>query len=827
MEDNQIIIDVGLEGLISSLRDLKAEYDANAEAIKNLDKESETYEQDLIKLQQQQKVLKKEMSGVEGQIQNVIKAERAQEDSLVQLRAKLNNLNKQYDSMSGMQRMGKEGQELQKKIKALNDQILNLEGSTGRWQRNVGNYQSALQGLSTSFKSAGIATGGLDKAMKMLNANPIILVITAIVAVVKKLVDAFKRNEEATMGLKQAFSALNPIIDWVRKGFDKLVDLIVKGVTAAVNGLTQAIGWLLDQLQDLGNFFGADWHMGDNFHAGVEAARELQQAENDYIKHKREWMVRSAEIDRQVADLREKAADKEKYTAEQRKAYLDEAIALETQKAETEKSLAEENLRILQQEAARSANSAEMNDQLAEAERAVIEADINLSNTKRNLSKQRNAAIKEMRAEGEAAERYAQLVNTQVAKAEQAIIALMEEGKAKRLALETAQYNATKAQLQQSLDEARRKYGQQSELFQAYASQLETLEAQHAKNIQDIEKAAAVEDLKIQADEIARSLTLAEQGTIEEFNLRAAALQNKRDQELANDRLTDMQRLLIEQQYQHDLDALDQEFERKRQDAVRQVMENRIAEMRLNYQKTGEEELALLQYNIDNLFQLQGESDAEFYARRLAAQQAYNDRKKQLAEQEMAIEKAKADYISSVAGSMSDMLEAVAGDNEALVKASKVVALAEVAIKQGVAIAEAVAAAAEGDPYTYGLRVAQAIASTIAAMTQAIASINSTSFWHGGVVGMDFAGGGVFGGFNGATIGTDNMTANVRRGEMILNAEQQRRLFEIANTRSEQPNIAEQLAAAIALMPAPVLEYEEFKKFTGKVLQYDNGQLIN
>lgn len=827
MEDNQIIIDVGLEGFISSLRDLKAEYDANAEAIKNLDKESETYEQDLVKLQQQQKVLKKEMSGVEGQIQNVIKAERAQEDSLVQLRAKLNNLNKQYDSMSGMQRMGKEGQELQKKIKALNDQILNLEGSTGRWQRNVGNYQSALKGLSSDFRAAGLSTGVLDRALHLLQGNPIILFLGAVAAAIKGVDDAFKRSEEATMDMEETMAAFNPIIDSVRRKTDQFVNWFNRKWRESMDQLSENIAGILDAIQKLGEWFGADWHMGDNYREGTKAARELQQAENDYIKHKREWMVRSAEIDRQVADLREKAADKEKYTAKQRKAYLDEAIALETQKAETEKSLAEENLRILQQEAARTANSAEMNDKLAEAERAVIEADINLSNTKRSLSKQRNAAIKEMRAEGEAAERYAQLVNAQVAKAEQAIIALMEEGKEKRLELENAQHRATKTQLELLLDESRRKYGQQSELFQAYASQLETLEAQHAKNIQDIEKAAAAEDLKIQADEIARSLTLAEQGTIEEFNLRAAALQNKRDQELANDRLTDMQRLLIEQQYQHDLDALDQEFELKRQDAVRQVMENRIAEMRLNYQKTGEEELALLQYNIDNLFQLQGESDAEFYARRLAAQQGYNDRKKQLAQQEMAIEKAKADYISSVAGSMSDMLAAVAGDNEALVKASRVVALAEVAIKQGVAIAEAVAAASKGDPYTYGLRVAQAIASTIAAMTQAIASINSASFWHGGVVGMDFAGGGVFGGFNGATIGTDNMTANVRRGEMILNAEQQRRLFEIANTRSEQPNIAEQLAAAIALMPAPVLEYEEFKKFTGKVLQYDNGQLIN
>ena len=57
-----------------------------------------------------------------------------------------------------------------------------------------------------------------------------------------------------------------------------------------------------------------------------------------------------------------------------------------------------------------------------------------------------------------------------------------------------------------------------------------------------------------------------------------------------------------------------------------------------------------------------------------------------------------------------------------------------------------------------------------------------------------FATGGVMGGFNGASLGPDNTTANVRTGEMILNAAQQRNLFDIANSGqsdSNQPTIIE------------------------------------
>ena len=416
MEENnkdQVIVDIGVDAMIKSLQKLQVEFQKTKDEVAKFDEQlekgeitQEEYDKAIVRNTYEQKVWQQQIRAAEKDLQNSIKAENAQNESLVQLRAQLALLNKQYDAMEGMERMGTAGENLRKKIKSLSDNISSLEANTGRYQRNVGNYKSALEGLSGSFKMAGLSTKGLDQSLKLLNGNPIMLLLTAIVTVGRQLIQAFKGNEEATMALKQAFSAFNPFIDAAKRGLEAFANVVVKVVTGAVNGLTSAIGWLLDRVQDIGDFFGADWHMGDNFREGVAAAKELQAAENDYIKAKRAWSVESAKIDREVADLREKASDKENYNAQQRLDYLNKAIALETRKAEKDRELAQQNLANLQAEAQRSANDAAMNEKLAEAERAVIEADTRLADTKRNLNRQRQQAIREINGEASAVGNY-------------------------------------------------------------------------------------------------------------------------------------------------------------------------------------------------------------------------------------------------------------------------------------------------------------------------------------------------------------------------------------------------------------------------------------
>lgn len=656
------------------------------------------------------------------EIQNSLKQDKAKSDSLKSMRAELSNATKDFDAMSKAEREGAEGKELLAHIQDITKQITEAEEATGRYQRNVGHYQLAMQGwgnaTAETFKSlqnpmeiVKSGVNGVGTAFKALIANPVGAFIAAIVAVAKLLVSAFKGNEEATMGLKSALSALNPIIDTGKRALDAMAKVITTVVRVAVDGLVTSIGWLMDALQTVGGWFGADWHMGDNFHAGAQAARELQDAENEYIKHKREWQVESAKIDRDVADLRAKVAEKDKYTAQERIAFLDQAIALETKKAEKEKKFAEENLRMLQQEAARSANDAEMNEKLAEAERAVIEADTNLSKKKRELNAQRAEAINSTKSLTKASKEHAEAVKDETAelqrqqeeyrnltlsemqKAEDALNGIIVDAIEKHRAIEDTQFARKEAQLTASMEAEREAHGESSALYQAYYLQLEALREKHEQTMAAISNDAIANEIK--------------QAELE--------------------------------------------------------WQNRLEQARLNGENVEQMILDHLSDTLSSMTQIAGESDSEFYARRLEAQKAFNEQKQKLNDAEVAMEKAKANYLASIAGSISSLMESVAGENKEMVKASKIVALAEVAIKQGVAIAEAVASSAAGDPYTYALRVAAAIASTVAAMATAIQSINSVKLARG----TSYVQGP-------GTETSDSVPAMLSRGEGVVNAKANR-----------------------------------------------------
>lgn len=282
------------------------------------------------------------------------------------------------------------------------------------------------------------------------------------------------------------------------------------------------------------------------------------------------------------------------------------------------------------------------------------------------------AAADRRKKELEEQRKYEALVQSEMQKAEDALNALIENEFEQRRAIENTSYQRQLQTIQQAMEEEKRLHGENTQLYASYLQQIEALGVKHERTMSDIAQDQYNNEIELQQNAL---------------------------------RILEADRELYWQ--------------------------NRINELIAQGQDAGQVELEALKDTLDNLTQYADESDAEFYARRLAAQQAYNEKKKALNDAEIAMEKAKAEYMQNIAGSISSLLETVAGDNKALVKASKIAALAEVAIKQGVAIAEAVASAAAGDPYTYALRVASAIASTVSAMAEAISSINSVKLARG------------------------------------------------------------------------------------------------
>jgi hypothetical protein len=78
------------------------------------------------------------------EIKNSIREQNAAEGSIEKLRATVIRLNKEYDNLSKAQREAGEGKALQQSILETTNELKKLEGETGRFQRNVGNYAGSF-----------------------------------------------------------------------------------------------------------------------------------------------------------------------------------------------------------------------------------------------------------------------------------------------------------------------------------------------------------------------------------------------------------------------------------------------------------------------------------------------------------------------------------------------------------------------------------------------------------------------------------------------------------------------------------------------------------
>lgn len=86
------------------------------------------------------------------EVKNMAIANSAAEGSINQLKANLNLLTQQYDKLSAAERNSASGVELKNSIKSQSDALKQLEIDTGRAQRNVGNYSSALTGYAMTLR---------------------------------------------------------------------------------------------------------------------------------------------------------------------------------------------------------------------------------------------------------------------------------------------------------------------------------------------------------------------------------------------------------------------------------------------------------------------------------------------------------------------------------------------------------------------------------------------------------------------------------------------------------------------------------------------------
>lgn len=414
--NNKVIIDLtindkdAIKAIIEATKQVEALKDAQKGWDKALKEGTVTQEQYIAaqsQIKTNMKDLNQQVKANEKVLLDNLKSQKNNADSLNALRAQLRNLLKAYDDLSKAERDSASGKEMLKHISDLTNEIKGLEYQQEIYKRNVGNYADALNSvnpmLATMLKNFSGLTGGTMKLsdafknavpmvkqfslqMLKLMANPWVALITAIVAVLTKLVKTFKRNDEAMTALQTAMQTFRPILDAINKLFNKLVEGITKGITAISNFAS----WVLKLVP-------AFKEASDAAKQYIQDVDALEEAERDYT-------VKSAKNEAEIAELRDKAADKEHYTAEERIKFNKQAQKLEEDNYKMQKDLAKERLRLAKEEAKRdNDNSDERKQKIAELEAAYIKADADYHNAHRSLVREQQRFEREIEQDEKAA----------------------------------------------------------------------------------------------------------------------------------------------------------------------------------------------------------------------------------------------------------------------------------------------------------------------------------------------------------------------------------------------------------------------------------------
>ena len=332
-------------------------------------------------------------------------------------------------------------------------------------------------------------------------------------------------------------------------------------------------------------------------------------------------------------------------------------------------------------------------------------------------------------------------------------------------------------------------------------------------------------------------LAAVKEGSDEEYRLKMEQLALARDAELSNEELTEEMKLAITKKYQKmELDLIDQhnkDIQEKQKQAIMMRYENELMQMQVD----GASDIDMLKKRanqrkeiLDSINEEDYDTTTEFLNAKLNAEINYRDAVKDVDDAEVEEKKKKVQTIASLTGNLSDMLAMAAGDNKKMLAASKVLAIAEVAISQGVAIANAVAKAAKtGATWVDTLAaIGSVIGAITAVMGTAMSSIRSAKFAEGGLV-------------TGPGSGTsDSIPARLSNGESVMTAAATSMFgpilssfnqmgggvpINVANAGSQavgEEMLAKAVAKGMMMAPPPVVSVEEFTSVANRVKYVEN-----
>ena len=361
------IIKIETGGSEQTVKGLKEEINSLRDALLNTEKGSEEYNNilkqlidDQVKLTDAMRAGQKEATAAEGSY-----------NALVNKMAALKKVWRETTDEVKRKEIGKE-------IKSINDDLKKLDASIGDFRRKVGDYTNSI---TSAFGSMGGAAkgmigpiNGVKTVFSSLSSHPLIAVLTGLAALlINGISKGFKSSEENMNKLRVAFGGFKAIGDAVVNLFQGLAGWVAKVAEGAMN-LADKLGLVTPKMKE---------------------RQELTKKQIELEQKERKSLEDKAKLEKDSAELRAKAADKETYTAKQRIEFLKEAQAKDEEILGIEKDILEAKLAQAEAEGELTGNSSEENQKLAELRAQVIEADAKIQQSRANANRQLSRMYKE------------------------------------------------------------------------------------------------------------------------------------------------------------------------------------------------------------------------------------------------------------------------------------------------------------------------------------------------------------------------------------------------------------------------------------------------
>lgn len=377
--------------------------------------------------------------------------------------------------------------------------------------------------------------------------------------------------------------------------------------------------------------------------------------------------------------------------------------------------------------------------------------------------------------------------------------------------------------------------------------QIQALEQIKTKKITELEMQFRDEEIKREQTYIEMRLSIVKKGSDEEYQLQMSKIEGERQlaldaasQEIVSEEEKQRNIMLINQKYNKLVEDADKEHQnnlaQQQVEAIKKRYEQQMLQNSVDTQ--GNDEIAQLQLDMQmkqelltQAQQMEGESIEAFNMRKLQMEKDFQASKKALGDKEIEVEKAKADAISSCIGGVQQVAEAFSSQSKTMAKASKMIALAEIAINTGVALAQGVKQA-QSVPFPANIAaIATTVTTILANVASAIKTVKSAKFATGGLVEGE------------GTATSDSIPARLSNGESVMTAKATSMFSPILSAFNQlgggvpivvnggqsqigMDMLAEAVARGYAMAPRPVVSVEEISDVQNRVQAMESiGQL--